>query len=77
MEVFSADAGYLGTAVRFADEMLGISLHTFLTRLKTVGNIAYRFDYCKDLGMARNFSRLFTEVEVRTATEEKLSALRS
>ena len=40
MEVFSADAGYLGTAVRFADEMLGISLHTFLTRLKTVGNIA-------------------------------------
>jgi putative transposase len=72
IQAFSGDAGYRGTAVKFVDETLGMTLH-ISTKIKDGWAVLpKRWVVERTFAWLNNFRRLAKDFEILTATAENL-----
>lgn len=72
LEAFSGDAGYRGTAVRFVDETLGLTLHISEKIKDGFAVLPKRWVVERTFAWLGSFRRLAKDVEILTATAENM-----
>lgn len=72
LEAFSGDAGYRGTAVRFVDEVLGLTLQISEKIEDGFAVLPKRWVVERTFAWLRSFRRLAKDVEILTATAENM-----
>jgi putative transposase len=72
LEAFSGDAGYRGTAVRFVDETLGLTLHISEKIVDGFAVLPKRWVVERTFAWLGNFRRLSKDFEILTATAENM-----
>ena len=72
IEAFSGDAGYRGTAVRFVDEVLGLTLHISEKIVDGFAVLPKRWVVERTFAWLGGFRRLSKDVEILTATAENM-----
>ena len=72
LEAFSGDAGYRGTAVRFVDEVLGLTLHISEKIVDGFAVLPKRWIVERTFAWLGGFRRLSKDVEILTATAENM-----
>ncbi|WP_367025868.1 IS5 family transposase [Methylococcus sp. ANG] len=72
LQAFSGDAGYRGTAVRFVDETLGLTLHISEKIKDGFAVLPKRWVVERTFAWLGSFRRLAKDVEILTATAENM-----
>lgn len=72
LEAFSGDAGYRGTAVRFVDDVLGLTLHISERIKDGFAVLPKRWVVERTFAWLGSFRRLAKDVEILTATAENM-----
>lgn len=72
IQAFSGDAGYRGTAVRFVDETLGLTLHISEKIVDGFAVLPKRWVVERTFAWLGSFRRLNKDVEILTATAENM-----
>ena len=72
LQAFSGDAGYRGTAVRYVDEVLGLTLHISEKIKDGFAVLPKRWVVERTFAWLGSFRRLAKDVEILTATAENM-----
>jgi putative transposase len=72
LEAFSGDAGYRGTAVRFVDKVLGLTLHISERIVDGFAVLPKRWIVERTFAWLGGFRRLSKDTEILTATAENM-----
>ena len=72
IQAFSGDAGYRGTAVKFVDEILNMTLHISMKIKDTWAVLPKRWVVERTFAWLNNFRRLAKDFEILTATAENM-----
>jgi putative transposase len=72
LKAFSGDAGYRGTAVRFVDEQLGLTLHISQKIQDGFAVLPKRWVVERTFAWFGSFRRLAKDIEILTATAENM-----